>query len=200
MVSQCCCYKPSGLISESELSLYSLPQRCSQWLLDTKVAPFCDPVSDINEQEGAARLRNVSGLGSSELRTSLFFVGCELATFSTYWAGLKPRGGFMISDFRYTIIVAKRINSNNIITISMENVKNINSVRIIVHFTYCVFCLFCWQMIYTQYKRRNVERESVTRTVQKTKQKMINPLLTLKDEGKGNDPQGLKSVLDYLHN
>lgn len=45
----------------------------------------------------------------------------------------------MILDFHYTVIVAKRINDNDIIAISMEKKR---SVRSIFTFTYCVFCLF----------------------------------------------------------
>ena len=51
-----------------------------------------------------------------------------------------------IFEFHYTIIVAKIIHNNDIIAMSLENLKNIYKIMLLVKFNfnsvYCMFCLF----------------------------------------------------------
>ena len=75
------------------------------------------------------------------------------------------------------------------------------------NFVYCVFCLFFFANVLTEtLECREVERESVTITVKKKnvcktnnhtnwrRKRQLGELITWKH------PQGLRSVLDYLHN
>ncbi|KAF7655207.1 hypothetical protein LDENG_00059470, partial [Lucifuga dentata] len=66
-----------------------------------------------------------------------------------------------ISDFHSTVIVAKRIHDNNIIAISIENLKkkNNNAIsQVIFNFVYCILSLLLANELHSKYKCREVER------------------------------------------
>lgn len=76
------------------------------------------------------------------------------------------RRAVTISDFHCMIIVAERIYDNKIIAISIENLKQ-KDIRQIV---FNLFIVSFWQM---NCKCRELERESVTITVQKNRKSTI---------------------------
>lgn len=73
--------------------------------------------------------------------------------------------GVTISYFHYIIIMAKIIHNNNIITICIENLNEMLSVKFMFNFVYCTFCLF-WRKE-AQHWHVGRWRESVIITAQK---------------------------------